>query len=203
MHTPFLLYGAFNISIIQESLGQVQKNLRTLLSDRPFSKTVLNSISFSRVCRTKSIPYNPRRTKFLLYEPKTNPGTTVFFVNQVDGWHTLVYNYSRLFHKNVFQVGFNQDPADEQPAYFFDYFYYHKKKFCNRHIHAIKGEKWIFFADGEIQPFEDKRNYGRKQVKDRLNNEVIINYLKKGGYDLSNTDFFESYKKGLYFTDKF
>lgn len=197
MKTPFELYEAFKIAIIDDPIANVEKNLKKFLHDMPFKKMQLNSVAFNKVCRTKTIPYSPNKTKFLMYEPITNPGTTIFFSNMVDGWYTFVYNYARLYRKRAFILGFSISDTIEYPAYSFDNFYYHKGKFFERHVHALKEEKWIFVAQGKALDIEDKRNYSRKQIKDRLNNSVLINYMRKAGYDLTDSIFYNSGRKSL------
>ena len=200
METPFQLYDYFKISIIQDNIDNVARNLNVLLEDFSLKQRELTQVDFKKVCSTKTIPYNPQKVKFLLFEPVTNPSSTVFFPNFVDGWYTAVYNYTRLYYKSAYQVGFTIDNTKEYPAYFFSFFYIEKEQIKTRTVHAIVEDKWIFYAGGTPLAIEDTNNYRKKRIKDRINNEIIISYLQKAGYDLTNETFFKSTKDAILFT---
>ncbi len=200
MKTPFQLYDYFKISIIQDSIENVARNLSVLLEDFSLTQRELTQVDFKKVCSTKTLPYNSKKVKFLLFEPVTNPGSTVFFTNFVDGWYTAVYNYTRLYNKSAYQVGFTIDDTKEYPAYIFNFFYMDKGRIKNRTVQAIKEDKWTFYAGETSLAIEDLNNYKRKRIKDRINNEIIISYLQKAGYDLTNEMFYKSTKNAILFT---
>lgn len=201
MQTPFQLYDYFKISIIQDNIDNVAENLNTLLSDMSLTKKEITDVDFKKVCSTKTLPYNSNKIIFLIFEPLTNPGVTVFFPNFVDGWYTAVYNYTRLNNKSAFQVGFTVDETKEYPAYFFKFFFLEKGQIKERTVHAIKEDKWVFFAGGNPLTIEDTDNYLKKRIKDRINNETIISYLKKAGYDLTDDNFFKSNRNAILFSN--
>jgi hypothetical protein len=202
MQTPFKLYDYFKISIIQDKIDNVSKNLSILLVDFELKRKELTKVDFKKICSTRTIPYNSNKVKFLLFEPSTNPGSTVFFPNFSDGWYTAVYNYTRLNNKSACQVGFTIDDTKEYPAYFFSYFFKDKGQIAERRVHAIKEEKkWVFFSGRAPLPIEDTNNYTKRSIKDRISNEIIISYLKKAGYDLTDENFYTSAKKAILFTN--
>lgn len=201
MQTPFKLYDFYKISIIQDKIENVTKNLDHYLNDMSLTKYQLATVDFRKVCSTKSIPYNSPKIKFIIYEPLTNPGITVFFPNFRDGWYTLVYNYTRLTHKKAFQVGFTVSESIEYPAYFFTFFFIDRKKIQTRVVHAIKENKWVFFEKNRPLKIENTNNYLKKEIKERINNEIIIGYLKKAGYDLTDQGFFKSNKSAVLFSN--
>jgi hypothetical protein len=201
MQTPFQLYDYFKISIIQDDVDNVAKNLGHRLKDMSLAKSKLTMVDFKKVCSTKTIPYNSNKIKFIIYEPLANPGVTVFFPNFVDGWYTAVYYYTRLNNKNAFQVGFTVDNSREYPAYFFTFFFIDKGQIKERTVHAIKEDKWVFFSGDNPLKIEDTDNYLKKRIKDRINNEIIIGYLKKAGYDLTDENFFKSNRGAILFSN--
>jgi len=201
MQTPFQLYDYFKISIIQDNIDNVAKNLNKLLSDFALKQKELTKVDFKKVCSLRTIPYNSKTIKFLLFEPIANPDSTVFFPNFVDGWYTAVYNYTRLYSKSAFQVGFTTNNTIEYPAYFFTFFYIDKEQIKVRTVHAIKEDKWVFYIGDKPLSIEDKNNYLKKKIKDRINNEIILDYLKKAGYDLTLNSFFKSNRKAILFTN--
>jgi len=201
MQTPFQLYDSFKISIIQDSIDRVNNNLKAFLHDFSLKQKALEKVDLKKVCSTRTIPYNSNKIKFVLYEPVTNPGSTVFFANFTDGWYTAVRNYSKIYKKNAFQVGFTTSELIDYPAFFFYYFYLNKGKFTERTVHAIKEDKWVFYSDDNPLAIEDVANYTKRSIKDRINNNIIIEYLKKAGYDLTDIPFYTSNKKAILFTN--
>ncbi|TMI62043.1 MAG: hypothetical protein E6H07_17425 [Bacteroidetes bacterium] len=202
MQTPFQLYDYFKISIIQDKIENVSRNLNTLLVDFALKQKELTKVDFKKICSTRTIPYNSNKVKFLLFEPATNLGSTVFFPNFRDGWYTAVYNYTKLRNKNAYQVGFTIDDTKKYPAYFFSYFYKDKGQIAERRVHAIKEDsKWVFFSGRTPLPIEDTSNYTRRSIKDRISNEIIIGYLKRAGYDLTDQNFYTSAKNAILFTN--
>ena len=133
----------------------------------------------------------------MLYAPKPNPSCTVFFSNLIDGWNTAVYNYARLFKKEIYQIGFTVNKkSDKSPAYFFvNYNYNDKDEFIQRVVHLIKDNRWVFYENSEeVKPLsiEKTEYYTLKRKTERLNNTIILEYMKKAGFDLSDSDFFET-----------
>ena len=201
MKTPFQLYDYFKISIIQDNIDNVAENLNTLLSDISLAKKDITDVDFKKICSVKTLPYHSNKIRFIIFEPSTNPGVTVFFPNLVDGWYSAVYNYTRLNNKSAFQVGFTIDDTKQYPAYFFQFFFMDKRQIKERTIYAIKEDKWVFFAGGKPLAIENTDNYLKKRIKDRINNEIIIGYLKKAGYDLTDDNFFKSNRNAILFSN--
>ena len=144
MNTPFQLYKAFKISIIEDSIENVENYFNSFLTKFNLTTERLKDVDFNSVCSSHIIPYIPSDIKFILYEPLTNPGKTIFFSNfGGDGWYTAVYNYISISRKSAYHIGFSND--QEASAYSFHYFYFKNNKATERSISAIKDDKWIFY----------------------------------------------------------
>jgi hypothetical protein len=195
MSSPFQLYNYFNIGIIEDKLDNCRTNFQELLRKGNLEVHVVDEIELSSVCATADLEYNPSQRKFLLYEPLSNPNITVFFSNLVDGWYTAVYNYTRLFHKNAFLLSFTVHTGQASPAYFFRYFNNNGGEVEERVVHLIKEDRWAFYESGKPIDIEDTANYSKRFKSERLNNEVILTYLKKAGYDLTQEVFYKSNKE--------
>ena len=93
------------------------------------------------------------------------------------------------------------DESKTSPAYFFTFFYIDKGHITTRTVYAIREEyKWIFFANEKTPlAIEDTNNYLKRKIKDRINNEIILNYLQKANYNLRDINFYTSSKKTLLF----
>ena len=70
----------------------------------------------------------------------------------------------------------------------FQWFQYIKPNGEERLIYANKEDRWIFYEEGEPLPFENKEYYKRRLIKDRLNNDIIVEYLSKMGINLLDID---------------
>jgi hypothetical protein len=53
-------------------------------------------------------------------------------------------------------------------------------------------DKWKFYEEGTVLPFEDVNNYKKRKIADRLNADIIDDYLKQNGIDISNSSFWVS-----------
>jgi hypothetical protein len=68
-----------------------------------------------------------------------------------------------------------------------------------RLVYTMQDPKWIYREQGEILPFEDKDNYNKKRISERLNKRIIIEYCLKLGLDIENENFWESSEKALFY----
>lgn len=138
-------------------------------------------------------------SKFMIWEPKTQPGKTVFFSNKIDGRQTLIYKLSNMLNLLTISIAFSngRPNKDDNPAYIFNYYDFTKKIKIERTIYNIKEQyKWVFYQNGEVQPFEDMTNYDNKIKPKRFNNEIILDYLKKLNINIEDNQFWES-KNGM------
>jgi hypothetical protein len=76
-----------------------------------------------------------------------------------------------------------------------------KGQIKERTVHAIKEDRWVFFSSDNPLAIEDTDNYSKRKIKDRINNQIIIGYLKKAGYDLTDDNFFKSNRNTILFSD--
>jgi hypothetical protein len=196
--TPFEKYNFFKLTIIEDSIENVLLNFTKYLSEdsRILKSSTSDAIDFDVICNSTILDYNGD-FKFMLYEPQTNPEKTVFFSNLLDGWYTAVYNYARIFKKDVFQIGLTVDNnLDDYPAYFFSKFSYNdKNEFEERVIRLIKETNWDFYENSDLVAplhFENVNYYRAKRKTNRLSKEIILEYLNLLGYNLKDINFFET-----------
>lgn len=55
----------------------------------------------------------------------------------------------------------------------------------------MRDPKWTFYCQGEALPFEDRRQYQRRIIKQRLNKNVLIRYCARLGYDIAGDLFWK------------
>lgn len=67
-------------------------------------------------------------------------------------------------------------------------FWYIGENGKERIVMALKEDKWTFFQMGTPLPFEDVSLYEKKRIKDRINFDIIKQYLSKIGIDYDLMD---------------
>jgi hypothetical protein len=127
--------------------------------------------------------------KCLLWQPRAVASDlTVFVSNVSDGWQSIIDIYSTRKKLFFFRVEVS-DKSDMFPAYTFEV-----NSCGNRRI--IKSSKdyskWEFYQNGKLLPFENEKYYTKKKIADRMNNDIIIEYLSKNQIDIINPDFWTS-----------
>lgn len=69
----------------------------------------------------------------------------------------------------------------------------HKKDGVTRIVHSYwDSDKWVFFETGEILPFENPEYYKRRKKSDKINYEIINEYLEANGWLLNEESFWQS-----------
>jgi hypothetical protein len=58
--------------------------------------------------------------------------------------------------------------------------------------------QWVFFEKGPTQPFEDPSHYTHCRKRDRLNREILVQYLKKLGIHIDDPKFWEAVGNALH-----
>ena len=203
MITPFQKYEFFYILLIDDEIESVLRNIDSIFSKDTKKIEYLrkSQIDFSLICDQSMLDYRGTG-KFLLFEPTMNTNQTVFFVNQRDGWSSLLHIYANKYKKRVVKVGFTMNRSIDSAGYFFDYLYYNKEdQFQERCIYLIKDPKWKFYENSEktvYLSFENPEYYKSKRKLERFNNDIIFEYLNKIGFDVNNSYFFETKKEVIY-----
>ncbi len=204
MKTPFDLYNAFRISVIEDSVDNAISHFDGFMKNFRLEKEQLSEVDFTKICSENTLPYNSEEIRFFLYEPLSNPGCTVFFPNfGGDGWYTAVYNYVHENKKNAYQVGFHLNDLYSYPGYFFYYFFYKNGDVKERVVQAIKEESgWDFCEVGRVLKIEDASNYSKRRITDRINNEIILDYMLNAKYNLKGEGFYKSANKIFLYKSK-
>lgn len=80
------------------------------------------------------------------------------------------------------------------PLLFFQ-FHHSSKQGITRDVLNYKEDRWQFYAKGPINSIEEIEFYKNRKIRERLNKEILLHYLKKMGIsfwdiDKSVTDYF-------------
>ncbi len=190
------------LHFIKHPFNKVEKELGSIIIEtlnKQWEKKQLK-LDFS-----KTVSYYDERTNFqemvkcLLWQPQSiNFDLVVFLSSVTDGWPTLLNKYYGIYQRETICVGLC-DKETNFPFYNFKY----QMGIRNRVIQAMKdSNKWEFFENGELLPFEDELNYKKRKISDRLNNEIIHEYLKINGIDITIEEFWKSKDMAIEFSTK-
>lgn len=124
--------------------------------------------------------------EFVLWEPAKLKGCCIFYSNFRDGWYTLMYKLAIEYRKELFIVCLDPLAAKGQMAF------YHYSNGDERIVRALYDAKWTYYEKGKLLPFENGEYYQREHITDRINNDIIKEYLRSSGADLDNVDLFKS-----------
>lgn len=108
---------------------------------------------------------------------------TFFVSNSADGRYTLCNWLSKKISCDYLMCTMTSN--DAKYVYQMNSFNYVKQGDLNteRCVLAYKDPKWTFFEKGEPASFENPRYYQNKYIKDRLNLDILKEYLLNYGID--------------------
>jgi len=189
LHYKYLVFTCIqeDISIFKTEISQLLSNITKFPINWNIAQTELN---YKEIYYPMPQSGGSHLNNFIIWEPLNKQGTTVFFVNYEDGWNSLIELYAKTFNKITTLVSLS-DGDLAFPMYKFSHYVGLKQ----RSIISYKDDKkWEFFQKGEILSFEDESYYTKYRIKDRLPNTLIIDYLEKAGWDVSDSNFWTTNK---------
>lgn len=130
----------------------------------------------------------------VLFEPRNAPGTTALIANLEDGWLTMCNAMSSAI-TGVHMLA-RSCVATDYPLTDFEVW---EDGTPVRYVGALQDDpSWNFTARGEPRDFEELSNYKRRRVADRLSRDVLVEYLKKTGWDVASPEFWVSTRPAFY-----
>lgn len=110
----------------------------------------------------------------------------VFLSNQRDGAETII-NALKLSCDYI-RIRTSKYSADRIMN---EFEFVHKKQ--TRIVHSyLDSNKWVFFEKGALMPFENESFYKRRIIKNRVNYEIINEYLEANNWFLNEESFWQS-----------
>lgn len=191
------------LHLIKSPIHIIEKELGDILVDT-MNKKWMKRVFDLKLNKLKN--YFDSKTNFteivkcVIWQPESiNFNLSVFLTNIPDGWPSIINKYYSQYKSEVFRAVFC-DTDSEFPLYAFEY----KNKETIRVIQSMKEEKkWEFFEKGTMLPFENGSIYKKRRIADRLNNEIIYEYLLTNGIDILNDKFWNSKGMAFEFVTKF
>lgn len=124
--------------------------------------------------------------RFIIWEPVGFKSCSVFYSNFLDGWYTLLFNLAMDYKEEIFNICL--DEVENKGVMGFYYFKNGKERIAR----TLYDNKWTFFERGEMLPFEKKEYYKRRKIIERVNNEILNEYLQELDVDIKNKSFYNS-----------
>lgn len=180
---------SFYITIINSPLEDILNFIKNddFTKNREFKYKTINIDNFFK----NNISLNPT-SKLLIFESITFLGKSI----ALGGWITLINYFCKKQNKDNYFIEFNTDKSPIQRNCFFKF----EKDNHSRIIQNIinEKEKWEFFSKGKPLKFKKKEYYRRKEIKNRLNKDILIEYSKNIGFDLLDELSFVTNKKSIF-----
>lgn len=182
------------ITCIDRPLREVMEGLQHLpLVGYPRCWNIAQKYSIS-VANYYEQKYGSTFFSFIIFSPAEQPTTTIFYTNLVDGWDTLVRHCAKQFNWEMLKATIID--ADDNHYQGYQFHYYGGQ--CQRHILCYREPQWVFYEEGIPLPFENVDLYSKRLKKDRLNKDIILQYMSIAGWHLLSKDFWMP-ANGLYY----
>lgn len=198
MHNFYDQYEFFPLTILDSPIEETQVEIKSIVEDWWGStKVYTNHVDLSKVNPPPEItPGSAHFTKILLWEPKQNPDQTALFVNLQDAYSSLIHVWNHRYGKRSITLRLSNDAIYTYPHHEITV---RTANGQERVVYTHLDSKWEFFETGPVQDFENVEYYKAKRVKDRLDNDIIDEYLKKLDFEIWSAEFYTSHKPGVYF----
>jgi hypothetical protein len=132
--------------------------------------------------------------RILFWEPKLYPNTVAFMGNFDDGMSHSVWSLSKQSPREWINIRIYD--GTDYPGCFFDYYADHQR--TSRRIMSSKDiNGWEFVQEGTMQSFENSSYYKRRLLKNRLNREIVTEYMGKLGIDIVRNEFWETARPAI------
>ncbi|MCA9063222.1 MAG: hypothetical protein KDA96_09185 [Planctomycetaceae bacterium] len=140
---------------------------------------------------------NPPPRQFLFWEPANSPGTAAMMTNWSSGGIHQVEAFSRREGCcwDATHVLITNEPLPEYPGFRFQHIPAGSRPSGWRELSVILDEpkRWYFGDSGPRLPFENPQYYRRRRIRDRINKDVIMEYMNALGWDISDQQFWRSH----------
>lgn len=94
-------------------------------------------------------------------------------------------NHTKHLRCNIITCALSNETETDNP---FFKFYFSNPDLEERLIQAYKEDRWIFYEEGKPLSFENLDYYKRRRITDRLNNNIIKEYMIRLGIDINTID---------------
>ena len=187
---------SFSFTIIECPIIDIKEYLEKATLD---SRIVLNNIDVE-ILYFHNMYLQPIKgiAKGLFYNPDIASNLTIVLGNGRGSWGSLCNNISVNLLVNNIQIEINTEKSDifRNSMAVYD----GSLKRYTREVQGHLGDnnKMEFVNGGKPLWFENIDYYKRRKIMDRLNKNVLIEYVNKLGIDITDINLFKTCKKSLY-----
>lgn len=133
-------------------------------------------------------------SQLLFWEPVSSPNHTVMMTNATCGNSHAVFRMSEEVPWECIHIRL-LDRDGEPENFMFNYYRDYRQIARSLGVGQEENGRWLFCADGPVQPFEDVSHYKRRRIVERLNRRIITEYLGRLNYEIMDDDFWTSTSK--------
>lgn len=136
--------------------------------------------------------------RVLIYEPRSDPQTSVLMTNLRDGWSSVCGLLAHCHLETQAQIICTPENT-EYPKYALEVW---RGGDSIRSLMLMKdSDQWQFYHSGAALPFETIERYDRRPKKARVDRRLIVAYLRDLGWDLGDDSFWEAAGDQLWFEE--
>ena len=103
----------------------------------------------------------------------------------MDGYVNLIKHISKQFNLNFYHFVIQTSSSQMLESYQFHYY----SNSQSRHVLCYQDPQWVFYEEGMVLPFEDISLYKQRIKKSRLNENILLQYLRRLGWNIEDNDF--------------
>ena len=191
-------YEFFPLTILDTGLDKAKDEIKNIVETWwGATKVIESTVDLCKVNPPPEItPGGAHFIKLLIWEPKNNPHVTAVFVNLQDAYNSLIHVWNDRYKKAAITVRLSNDKICKYPHHEINV---KTSKNDERVVYTHVESKWEFFQSGPVQDFENTDYYKLKRIKDKLDNNVVNEYMEKLGFEIWSEDFYTSNREGVYF----
>lgn len=130
----------------------------------------------------------------IIWEPRNPQGTTIFRTTS-EGCHSSLFNHLANLDLECYLIRICNHKG--YAAYDFE-----RRKGDRRSVRCIQyiqdSPRSEFYMEGEALPFENEDYYSRRLKKDRINADIILEYMNALGWNMLDDSFWLSNKQAYY-----
>ncbi|MCR5395036.1 MAG: hypothetical protein K6E86_06565 [Bacteroidales bacterium] len=130
--------------------------------------------------------YNRLPMKISWWSNPNYPNMVFLVSSDADGLYLRSRRRAAKMKCSLIRISMSvKTPNEPERLFWFQYISPDGKE---RVVYALREDRWIFYEEGEPLPFENLDYYKRRMIKERIGNDVIIEYLSKLGVNFFDID---------------
>lgn len=125
---------------------------------------------------------------FALWQPANAEGRCAFIANCEDGMSQFIFNLHREHRLGCLLLRFTRSTIERGIASFIRL----SPDGSERIVRCLQEDRWQFYENGAVLPFEDVGHYRKRIIKDRLPENLLVTYAALLDWDIKSDDFWHS-----------